>query len=1412
MSGSNDTIGVRVTTFGTADKVKQDLIAIGPAGDAAMKRVAAAAAAADPSLQKFALSADVANRAFVGLGGSLGPVGSTFAGVASVSNVLTAGLLAMGAAAGTGAVAIAKAGDAATASLQRLTGATGGLQAAQDAYEGLYRLSQQTGVAVEESAGAFARFGVAAKEIGGTNAQVLQLVGGIQKAGLAAGSSAQSTAAAVQQLGQSFASGVLQGDELRSILENMPEFAARLAKELGVSIGALKAMGAEGKLTADVVFPAALKAAQAMGEEFDKLPKTMGMASGILKEAADNFLVKLDRMTGLSEKFRDAMLAAARAIDGAATALDPGDRARAEAGVAAASGRIATLRQAIPADSEIDQSFSNQFDRIRARQRREEQVAELRQAEADLRQHQAMLRLLENDARRVRGEEASAAEAQRQQAARTRSTAELREVEESNNARVKAARVFNEEIAKINRGQENASLTPGRADQLRAAALDTYREALEKVAKEEARGGEEARKAAEKRQAVIEGLDGQTAAAQRAYAATASGIAGSKELALALQVEAKIHEAGIPLVEKRTDAEKAAAEVIERRVRGLAAVQEAQKKLEETQAKAKKYTEDSFNAVANIGETAMERVASGAVNAFLTAGGAAVSFGNVVKSVAFSAAADLAKLAIVNPFLNTVLPTSTGARPTLAASGIGGLGDLFGLGSAAGKLFGFDSSSIFGAGGFSGALAGANSYLFGTAGVAPMAGASFAEGAGATAGLLSSGGTLSLQGLFGGAGIGAGVGSFVTSLTGGNSLGGTIGGGLGGLAGAAIGSIVPGIGTVLGAIIGGAGGGGLGGLFGNSKPSSRAFSYALTGLGSEVGLTQEYYNAQGDAAFNEARTNNAAVNAYLRERGLQVSGIRAVGGNRFGMGNLQLGEAASYNEAFQSLRFTGGSNADLNRGLTDRSFANPGALQAFVDGLIQAQDAIKALSADPVPEFTAQMTALNDNFDKATAKVREYGLAEDQLAAARAKQIAALEAQRTEALRQSDVTLQLRRLAAAGSGQEADLLRQTEAARQELKTFGEQLDRWALTAEDKGRRLVELEEVQAAERAQIIARYGEQAAAALRQSGASIRQYIDNLRASPASGGSPYDVFQAANANFVRDAQLARGGDRDSLGRITSGSDALLGAARAYYGSSEGFQQTLDRVLFNLEGLPAVKSYDALQLEELQRIAGAVTAGGDAATAAAIQAQTAATAAGLAAVSNAASAGNAVLSRIEAAAAAGNVITADFARANAAGTVALGAYLTAANDYAAAGNVITADFSKASGDYLAAANNYGAATNGYLAAANIAHNAGNTILGEFSRANAAGLTAANTIAFDVGNATVAAMNASNTIAAQASQAVVTAVNSVATQVAALAVRLDTLEAAVRASGVTVATETRNGLARTVDELIAANGTLKRLVA
>jgi tape measure domain-containing protein len=106
---------------------------------------------------------------------------------------------------------------------------------AEQSFASLYASLRPTGITLAELEKAFIGFSAAARNSGAT---------------------AQETSNALIQLKQGLASGVLQGEELRSIREQAPLVAQAIAKELGVTIGELKDLAAEGKVTTDVVLRA----------------------------------------------------------------------------------------------------------------------------------------------------------------------------------------------------------------------------------------------------------------------------------------------------------------------------------------------------------------------------------------------------------------------------------------------------------------------------------------------------------------------------------------------------------------------------------------------------------------------------------------------------------------------------------------------------------------------------------------------------------------------------------------------------------------------------------------------------------------------------------------------------------------------------------------------------------------------------------------------------------------------------------------------------------------------------------------------------------------------------------------------------------------------------------------------------
>jgi len=125
-----------------------------------------------------------------------------------------------------------------------------------------------------------------AASLGATQKEVAKVTENAAKAIALSGANAQETAAVVLQLGQALSSGRLQGDELRSILENAPILAKTIADGLRISIGQLRSLGAAGTLTSREVFKAIISQTDEVDKAFAKVNITYSKAFTNLGNAA----------------------------------------------------------------------------------------------------------------------------------------------------------------------------------------------------------------------------------------------------------------------------------------------------------------------------------------------------------------------------------------------------------------------------------------------------------------------------------------------------------------------------------------------------------------------------------------------------------------------------------------------------------------------------------------------------------------------------------------------------------------------------------------------------------------------------------------------------------------------------------------------------------------------------------------------------------------------------------------------------------------------------------------------------------------------------------------------------------------------------------------------------------------------
>lgn len=121
------------------------------------------------------------------------------------------------------------------------------------------------------------------------------------KAFKAGGAAASEQAAGILQLSQGLSSGLLQGDELRSVRENAPLIAAAIAQEFKTTVGGLKELGAEGELTSDRIVKAILNAEKQISGAFDATTATISDGFKVFRNGLTEFVGGFDDGARASE-------------------------------------------------------------------------------------------------------------------------------------------------------------------------------------------------------------------------------------------------------------------------------------------------------------------------------------------------------------------------------------------------------------------------------------------------------------------------------------------------------------------------------------------------------------------------------------------------------------------------------------------------------------------------------------------------------------------------------------------------------------------------------------------------------------------------------------------------------------------------------------------------------------------------------------------------------------------------------------------------------------------------------------------------------------------------------------------------------------------------------------------------------
>lgn len=254
------------------------------------------------------------------------------------------------------AVAAAQTADQLTSIRSRINLINDGSQTTAEIMEKIYSAATRSRGSYIDMADSVAKLNMLAKDAFSSNDEAIYFVEQLNKQFKISGAGIQEASAAMYQLTQAMASGKLQGDEFRSIMENAPLLAQSIAREMGMSVGQLKEMSSQGLITADIIKSALFNAAEETDARFGEIPMTFAeVGQSVQNQLIQAFQPVLEQLSTLpqSGEFQAFIEGVGIAIRGLAAA--------AQGSIGLISAAFAGLKIAISTISQTVRSFGSLF-------------------------------------------------------------------------------------------------------------------------------------------------------------------------------------------------------------------------------------------------------------------------------------------------------------------------------------------------------------------------------------------------------------------------------------------------------------------------------------------------------------------------------------------------------------------------------------------------------------------------------------------------------------------------------------------------------------------------------------------------------------------------------------------------------------------------------------------------------------------------------------------------------------------------------------------------------------------------------------------------------------------------------------------------------------------------------------------
>ncbi|TCQ78038.1 tape measure domain-containing protein [Ochrobactrum sp. BH3] len=264
--------------------------------------------------KSLARANDVSNRQFNAIERRARQMNKNLDGIFTRSfSGLTAPLAGIGAALGVDQ--LRKMTDTWTDMTSRVNLAAGSIDKGTEVMGRLGEMARRTYSDLSQTAESYLSNATALRELGYNADESLNYTEALNNALVVSGAKGDRAARVIDALAKAMATGKLQGDNLNTVIESGGRVAEALAAGLDTTVGGLRKLGSQGKITGNDIVRGLSSQMETLRQEAADMPATIGDGFTLLNNALLQYVGNADSAAGVSAKISEALVMIADNFD-----------------------------------------------------------------------------------------------------------------------------------------------------------------------------------------------------------------------------------------------------------------------------------------------------------------------------------------------------------------------------------------------------------------------------------------------------------------------------------------------------------------------------------------------------------------------------------------------------------------------------------------------------------------------------------------------------------------------------------------------------------------------------------------------------------------------------------------------------------------------------------------------------------------------------------------------------------------------------------------------------------------------------------------------------------------------------------------------------------------------------------------